>query len=212
MSSFSTNQRSANRGSSASANRVNRRLHSDHGPSSSANRGAGIVMKWRRGGDTRYLLLKGADTGIWSFPKGHTEPEDVTPLDTAVREVSEETGLRVDLDYRLTRQSTRYGRNLYWEAETTHYFTPKITLRSREHSTYLWLTFDEIINVKASKVNRDIREWVKRLNPACFAHGDSCPLASAHIPSPLDMAPLDPLAPEEKPQPKPKMGTAVHQR
>lgn len=133
-------------------------------------------MKWRRGGDIRYLLLKGADTGIWSFPKGHTEPEDVTPLDTAVREVYEETALRVDVDYRLTRQSIRYGRNLYWEAEVAHYFTPKITLRDREHSTYLWLTLDEINKVEASKVNRDIRDWLRTFYPTIFAYFKEVPL------------------------------------
>jgi 8-oxo-dGTP pyrophosphatase MutT (NUDIX family) len=127
-------------------------------------------MKWVKGEEVRYLLLKGADTGIWSFPKGHTEPEDLTPVDTAVREALEETSLRVDIDYRITRQSIRYGRNLYWEAEVVHYFTPRIILRDREHSTYLWLTLDEINKVEPTKVNRDIRDWLRTIYPTIFAH------------------------------------------
>jgi bis(5'-nucleosidyl)-tetraphosphatase len=31
----------------------------------------------------------------WGFPKGHPEPHDATPMDTALRELKEETGLEI---------------------------------------------------------------------------------------------------------------------
>lgn len=44
---------------------------------------------------TQYLLVKGRQTGIWSFPKGHSNKGE-TPYECAVREIREETGLRME--------------------------------------------------------------------------------------------------------------------
>lgn len=42
----------------------------------------------------RYLLVKGAKTGKWSFPKGHLEMRlRETPYECAIRELREETGI-----------------------------------------------------------------------------------------------------------------------
>ncbi|WP_203637511.1 bis(5'-nucleosyl)-tetraphosphatase [Levilactobacillus wangkuiensis] len=54
----------------------------------------------------QYLLLKSATSNFWGFPKGHVEGDE-TDLQTAVREIKEETSLVVainpefhaDLDY-----------------------------------------------------------------------------------------------------------------
>ncbi|WP_204121907.1 MULTISPECIES: bis(5'-nucleosyl)-tetraphosphatase [Levilactobacillus] len=54
----------------------------------------------------QYLLLKSATSHFWGFPKGHVEGDE-TDLQTAVREIKEETSLVVainpefhaDLDY-----------------------------------------------------------------------------------------------------------------
>jgi len=34
----------------------------------------------------------------WGFPKGHPEKHDLTPKETAIRELEEETGISIDLD------------------------------------------------------------------------------------------------------------------
>ena len=43
----------------------------------------------------KILLVKGRKSQKWSFPKGHRERWDKTPLDCALRELREETGLRL---------------------------------------------------------------------------------------------------------------------
>lgn len=45
--------------------------------------------------DGRALLIKRSDDGTWSHPGGFTEPNE-RPVDTAVRETKEETGLDVE--------------------------------------------------------------------------------------------------------------------
>ena len=43
------------------------------------------------------LLIKHKNGGHWAFPKGHVEKRE-TESETALREIKEETGLKVDLD------------------------------------------------------------------------------------------------------------------
>ena len=48
-------------------------------------------------GNIEILLIKHINSGHWSFPKGHVEGDE-TELETARREIKEETGLDVILD------------------------------------------------------------------------------------------------------------------
>jgi 8-oxo-dGTP pyrophosphatase MutT (NUDIX family) len=58
--------------------------------------GAGIVLVRTTSEGPCFLLLRGTDTGVWSFPKGHAETRDRgDPLATAIRETWEETGLLI---------------------------------------------------------------------------------------------------------------------
>ena len=43
------------------------------------------------------LLIKRKNGGHWAFPKGHVEKKE-TEAETALREIKEETGLKVELD------------------------------------------------------------------------------------------------------------------
>lgn len=45
----------------------------------------------------QYLLLKSATSDFWGFPKGHVEGNE-TDIETAVREIREETSLEVTVD------------------------------------------------------------------------------------------------------------------
>jgi 8-oxo-dGTP pyrophosphatase MutT (NUDIX family) len=77
------------------------------------HRGAGILLKTQ---DDHYLLVQEAKApNKWGFPKGHTEPEDTSPLETAMRELQEETGL-TSTSYTITRGPFQLlkGEEYYW--------------------------------------------------------------------------------------------------
>jgi bis(5'-nucleosidyl)-tetraphosphatase len=57
--------------------------------------GALVFRKYH--GNTELLLIKHANGGHWSFPKGHVEPGE-TEIETAIREVKEETGIDIIVD------------------------------------------------------------------------------------------------------------------
>ena len=56
----------------------------------------GILVIRKHQSQREILLIQSRQGGHWSFPKGHMEPGE-TELDTARREVQEETGLVVEL-------------------------------------------------------------------------------------------------------------------
>ncbi|MBC8329046.1 MAG: NUDIX domain-containing protein [Planctomycetes bacterium] len=57
--------------------------------------GAGVIL-WRRGLDgPEFLLLRNALHRTWGFPKGHLDADDPDPVAGALREVLEETGVRL---------------------------------------------------------------------------------------------------------------------
>ena len=57
----------------------------------------GAIVYRRFHGNIESLLIKHINSGHWSFPKGHVEGDE-TELETARREIKEETGLDVILD------------------------------------------------------------------------------------------------------------------
>ena len=58
--------------------------------------GAIVFRKYH--GNTELLLIKHANGGHWSFPKGHVENGE-TEIQTAMREVKEETGIDIIVDF-----------------------------------------------------------------------------------------------------------------
>ena len=81
-------------------NKYNKRLQNRH--LVSAKHGAGSP-KWRYFGYRRFhgnieiLLIRHINSGHWSFPKGHVEAGE-TEVETAVREIKEETSIDVIID------------------------------------------------------------------------------------------------------------------
>lgn len=51
----------------------------------------GVIVFYMENETPHYLILKQVQ-GHWSFPKGHAE-KDETPIETALRELTEETGI-----------------------------------------------------------------------------------------------------------------------
>ncbi len=57
----------------------------------------GAIVYRKFHGNTEILLIKHVNSGHWSFPKGHVEGAE-TEVETAQREIMEETGLDVIID------------------------------------------------------------------------------------------------------------------
>ena len=60
-------------------------------------RSCGAVVYRQRDHWVEILLIRHKNGGHWAFPKGHVE-KDETDQQTALREIREETGLKVKLD------------------------------------------------------------------------------------------------------------------
>jgi 8-oxo-dGTP pyrophosphatase MutT (NUDIX family) len=75
--------------------------------------GAGIILRNAKG---QVILVRDARSGRWGFPKGHPEPEDKkNPINTAIRECGEETGLQPLTDYVIDiTVAKRIGKRLYF--------------------------------------------------------------------------------------------------
>ncbi|MFB9768892.1 bis(5'-nucleosyl)-tetraphosphatase [Lactiplantibacillus modestisalitolerans] len=58
---------------------------------------SGAVVYQERDGQPAYLLLQSATSDFWGFPKGHVEGQE-TLVETAKREIKEETQLDVTID------------------------------------------------------------------------------------------------------------------
>lgn len=136
-----------------------------------------LVVVFTRGG--KVLLLKRADhPNFWQSVTGSMQWQEQQPIQTALRELREETGLKGDgaigdmgktYHYKILPQwrhryapgvveNTEYGFFLELPGET------EVTLNSSEHSEYMWLDFDEAANTVASWSNRDAVLYVKKLS------------------------------------------------
>lgn len=111
---------------------------------------AGIITTRRKPAGYRgYLLLKHANGGHWSFPKGHIE-EGEELKKTALRELKEETDLSLQKFVSGFKQETSYtferkDRKVF---KTVIYFLGIVSQESRvelssEHLDYCWLPYGE---------------------------------------------------------------------
>ena len=128
--------------------------------------GAGVILfRFRSGScEPEFLLLKGRDTGVWSFPKGHPEAADNgEALLTATRETYEETGYIYDKDYHICGGSIRFGKRPYWVGYLSSTKLPRLT--PREHARYDWFTKAELERSEI-QANLDVRGWLRRSSTA----------------------------------------------
>ena len=109
----------------------------------------GVVVKEDRG-DVKVLLIKDG-YGHWTWPKGHME-EGETPEDTALREISEETGLKT------LKVLEEIGKQEYWYTfesvrifKTVHIFLVKakpgedLKIQKEEISEGEWVKPEEAL-------------------------------------------------------------------
>ena len=114
---------------------------------------SGGVVVFREVTDSReYLLLRHANGGHWSFSKGHLE-EGESARDAAVRELTEETGLRPErlladfrkrVHYSYREEGAKIEKAVVYFLAFVDQFT-SVSL-SEEHLDYEWTPFGKAVN------------------------------------------------------------------
>ncbi len=115
------------------------------------DRSFGVVPIRKQDDQYQFLLLQHR-AGHWGFPKGHPEPGE-TPLQTACREFTEETGIA---DYQIVEQvsfteSYRFTHHQQKFEKTVVYFpawvqSEQISLQATEIKAHAWLSFEAALN------------------------------------------------------------------
>ena len=106
--------------------------------------GAIVFRKFH--GNIELLLIKHANGGHWSFPKGHVEAGE-TEVETAIREIREETGIEVMIDPTFREIVSYYPKRdikkdvIYFIAKAKTYdYTPQ----EEEISQIKWVELDRV--------------------------------------------------------------------
>lgn len=98
----------------------------------------------------KFLLLKRVNNPFWEFPKGHIE-ENEEIYQTLKREIEEETGIKAvniikevgKLNFEIKKENCVKKRVIsYYLVKTAE----ELIKLSDEHSDYIWLDYQEVIN------------------------------------------------------------------
>lgn len=106
--------------------------------------------------EKKILLVRGRETGKWSFPKGHIEGSE-TSYECALRETFEETGIILPMERGI------HTRKLY-AGEYFIYRMDEVPTRPNDTSEIMevgWFSIDELQNLR---YNVDIVCFLSRLD------------------------------------------------
>ncbi len=99
--------------------------------------------------DNNKVLLIQQTEGFWAFPKGHMD-EGETEIQTALREVKEETNLDIEVD-KNKRYTINYIMNNGVEKEVVFFVGKKLggteVPQEGELSDLCWATFDDALKI-----------------------------------------------------------------
>lgn len=108
-----------------------------------------------------FIVVKGKYSGIWSLPKGRMSCETETEEECALREVYEETGIKLETIQGLPR--IVLGRNVYFIMHTTkEEFKNFVIHDNYEVSEVCWKSVSELRRVQANKDLRAILQYPRQ--------------------------------------------------
>lgn len=130
----------------------------------------GAIVYYKGENNTELLLIKNRYGGHWSFPKGHVEGDE-TEIETALREVKEETGLDIELQEHF-RQTVEYSPKPNVRKQVVYFLgeshTREYKRQDEEISRIIWTDIHKAYHMVTFKNDRDlIAMAVKRLKQNC---------------------------------------------
>jgi tRNA nucleotidyltransferase (CCA-adding enzyme) len=109
------------------------------------------------------LLVFGKKSQKWGFPKGHMEMGE-TEEETALRELREETGIRLDnpLDTRI-----RFRNNVYFLVSISKENLTHTTIEDKEEIEKMcWFSYMDICKLPEYQCNFGLKHWIKKIRTA----------------------------------------------
>lgn len=108
----------------------------------------GVITTRMRNGVREFLVIQHKSGGHWAFPKGHAEKGE-TPIQSAKRELAEETGLtHVGLASSPAFEESYYSikKGVTFDKTVTYYIgevliDQPVVVQAAEVSAYAWLPF-----------------------------------------------------------------------
>lgn len=134
----------------------------------------GVVPFIKQDGEWKVLVILHREGNHWGFPKGKADPNE-TPLESARRELKEETGLNI-LELLVEKpfmEQYQFRRKREIVIKTVHYFPARVDgdlqIQEEEIRDAKWLSIQEALQQLTFKEARHIlRECVRHLN---LSHG-----------------------------------------
>ena len=108
------------------------------------------------------ILILQYPQGHWDLPKGHVEKGDENHKQTALRELTEETGISkitwIDdfskkTEYSFTKKGKIIHKTVWWLLAKTSEINVEL---SEEHQNYLWLDWDSAINQVTHELTKSV--------------------------------------------------------
>lgn len=118
--------------------------------------------------DGEKVLVLQQTAGHWGFPKGHVE-ENETEIETAKREIKEETGIEVDINSQY-RYTEKYSPAEGIEKEVIYFIANKmggeIKPQEEEVIQIEWLGFEDALNILTYQNSKEIlkKVWKEYFN------------------------------------------------
>ncbi|SES68985.1 bis(5'-nucleosyl)-tetraphosphatase [Anaerobranca gottschalkii] len=131
----------------------------------------GAVVYKRVNGEILFLLLKHSNGGHWGLPKGHVE-EGETERETAIREIYEETGVKIAKLYEDFRYEIEYSpmegvmkKVIYFVAEAED---GELKNQVEEIEQCIWVDYRKALEIVTYENTRQLlakaEEFIRSLN------------------------------------------------